>query len=348
MGKDHLVRSFLGIITFSVLVFALEHLSELLIPLTVAAIFSIMFKPFMVKLKKKKIPTAFSLILVMAILAFSFGLFGAILYSSAKPLIAGLPTYKENLSQIINSVINGLTTTAQTLGIQIESIDPQTLLGATTYTAAALSESLATFLHFIGFAALVLLYMLFMISASGNMGAKIKIAYPQGKAAIITESLRNMGSQIRRYIVIKIIMNAITGLLTGIVLWLLGVDFPVFWGLLGFLVCFIPTIGAVIAIGAPFILSLLQFESFTIPILIIALLGLVYMVMGSLVEPKFMASSLNLSVLLILVALIFWGLVWGPWGMLLAIPLTTIIKIIFANVESLRPISILMGSKTEY
>jgi len=175
-----------------------------------------------------------------------------------------------------------------------------------------------------------------------------KIAYPQEKATIITESLRNMGMQIRRYIVIKIIMNAITGLLTCIVLWLLGLDFPVFWGLLGFLVCFIPNIGAVIAIGAPFILSLLQFDSFTIPILVIALLGLVYMVMGSLVEPKFMASSLNLSVLLILVALIFWGLVWGLWGMLLAIPLTTIIKIIFTNVESLKPISILMGSKTAY
>jgi predicted PurR-regulated permease PerM len=348
MGKDNLVRTFLGIITFSVLVFSLERLSELLIPIIVAAIFSIMFKPLITILTKKKIPTGISLLLVIAILAVSFYLLGAMLYSSSKPLITGLPEYKDKLSQIIESVINVLTNTVQTLGIQFENIDPKTLLGATTYTASALSESLATFLHFIGFAALVLLYMLFMISGTGNLGAKIKMAYPQEKATIITDSLRNMGHQIRRYIVLKIIMNAITGLLTGLILWLLGVDFPVFWGLLGFLVCFIPNIGAVIAIGAPFVLSLLQFDNFTIPILVIALLGLVYMVMGSLVEPKFMASSLNLSVLLILVALIFWGLVWGPWGMLLAIPLTTIIKIIFANVESLKPISILMGSKTEY
>jgi len=277
----------------------------------------------------------------------TFYLFGAMLYSSSKPLITGLPEYKDKLSQVIESVMNVLANTGRTLGIQIENIDLQTLLGATTYTATALSETLTTFLHFIGFAALVLLYMLFMISGTEKFGAKLKMAYPQKKSEIIIDSLRNIGSQIRRYIVIKIVMNAITGLLTGLILWLLGVDFPVFWGLLGFLVCFIPYIGAVIAIFAPFILSLLQFDSFTIPTLVIVLLGSLYAIMGSLVEPKFMASNLNISVLLILVALIFWGLVWGTWGMLLAIPLTTIIKIIFANVESLKPISILMGSKIE-
>jgi AI-2 transport protein TqsA len=347
MGKDHLARSFLGIITFSVLVFALDHLSELLIPLTVAAVFTIMFKPLVAKLKEKKIPTALSLILVIAILAFSFYLFGVILYSSAKPLISGIPAYKDKFTLIIENALSGLTIITQRLGIQLESIDPQTLLGATTYTASALSESLATFLHFIGYAALILLYMLFMISGTDDLDAKINMAFPLERAAKITESIRNMGSQIRRYIVIKIIMNAITGLLTFLTLLLLGVDFPVFWGLLGFFVCFIPNIGAVIAIGAPLILSLLQFDSFTIPIMVIVLLGIIYMAMGSLIEPKFMASSLNLSVLLILVALIFWGLVWGPWGMLLAVPLTTIIKIIFTNVKSLHPISILMGSKTE-
>ncbi|MFB3057277.1 MAG: AI-2E family transporter, partial [Ignavibacteriaceae bacterium] len=68
---------------------------------------------------------------------------------------------------------------------------------------------------------------------------------------------------------------------------------------------------------------------------------------GNVVQPKMMASSLNLSVLLILVALVFWGLVWGPWGMVLAIPLTTTIKIIFANIEVLKPISVLMGAKAD-
>jgi predicted PurR-regulated permease PerM len=189
--------------------------------------------------------------------------------------------------------------------------------------------------------------MLFMISGTGNLAAKVKIAFPLEKADKIIDSLQNIGRQIRRYIVVKILMNGVTGILTFIILWLLGVDFPVFWSIVAFLVCFIPNIGAVIAIGSPFIFSLLQFDSFTIPILLIIILSLVYTVLGSIVEPKFMASTLNLSVLLILIALIFWSLVWGPWGMVLAIPLTTIIKIIFANVKPLKPLSILMGSKTE-
>ena len=347
MGKDYLVRSFLGIITFSVVVFALEYLSEMLIPLVVSVIFAIMFRPLVVILSRKKIPTAISLLIVIIILAFSFYIFGVILYSSSKPLISGLPAYKEKLSQIIVSALDGLMRIGQTLSINIENIDIQTLAGATSYTADALSETFTTFLNFLGHTGLVLLFMLFMLSGIGSLEAKVKMAYPLEKADRINDALQNIGRQIRKYIAVKVLMNGVTGLLTFIALWLLGVDFPVFWGIVAFFVCFIPNIGAVVAIGLPFIFSLLQFDNFTIPILLIIILGLVYIVMGSLVEPKFMASTLNLNVLLILVALIFWGLVWGPWGMILAVPLTTIIKIIFSNVEPLKPISILMGSKTE-
>lgn len=348
MGKDYLVRTFLGIITFSILVFAMEHLKDLLIPLALASILTITFSPLIKILTKKKIPLGISLLVVLTILAVTFYLFGAMLYSTSKPLITNLPEYKDKLAQIIKSVVIVFSGTAESLGIEVENIDLENLLGATTYTATALSETLATFLHFMGFAALVLVYTLFMIAGTGNLGAKIKMAYPQEKSGRIIESLQNIDSQIRRYIVIQVIMNAISGLMTGLILWFLGVDFPLFWGLLGFLVCFIPKIGSVITIFAPFVLALLQFDSFTIPALVIVFLGSLYGIMGRLVKPKLMASSLNLSALLILVALIFWGLVWGPWGMVLAIPLTTIIKIIFANVEPLKPISIMMGSKIEY
>jgi predicted PurR-regulated permease PerM len=347
MEKDNLSRSFLGIIAFSVLVFALAYLSELLIPFTLAAIFSIIFKPFVNVLDKKKVPNVISLLAVIIILGFSFYLFGLILYSSAKPLISTLPSYKDKLTEVMESALAGISSLTETLDIHIEQIDIQTLAGATTNTAEILSDILKSFLGFLGNAGLVLLFMLFMLSGKGNLPAKINVAFNAEKASKINTSLQNMASQIRRYIGVKLIMNAITGLLTFLVLWLLGVDFPVFWGVLSFFVCFIPNIGAVIAILAPFILSLLQFDNFLIPVLVFVLLGLVYAIMGSIVEPKFMASSLNLNVLLILVALIFWGLVWGPMGMVLAIPLTTIIKIIFSNVHALKPISILMGEKIE-
>ena len=347
MGKDNLVRSLLGILAFSVLVYTLGYLKDLLIPLTLAAIFSISLKPLMESLEKKRLPRTVAMFLVFLVLGLFFYLFGQILFTSSKPLISSLPAYKDKLTVILGGIISQLSGLAETLDIRVEQIDIQTLAGATTNTADALSVFLKSFLGFLGNAGLVLLLMLFMLSGKGNLASKIKVAYSEDRASRIMDSLHSMATQIRKYIWVKLIMNAITGLLTSLITWILGVDFPVFWGLLAFFVCFIPSIGAVIAIGAPFILSLLQFDSFFIPVLVLILLGIVYALMGSIVEPKFMSATLNLNVLLILIALIFWGLVWGPMGMILAIPLTTIIKIIFSNVHALKPISILMGDKID-
>jgi predicted PurR-regulated permease PerM len=243
--------------------------------------------------------------------------------------------------------VGTLTAFSKSLGINVESIDPGTLFGATTVTAEVLSSTLATFIDFIGNAVLVLLFMLFMIAGTGDLKAKVIKAYKSDESEKINNAMKNIGIQVRRYLIVKVVLNAITGLLTFLVLWILGVDFPLFWGIMAFLFSFIPTVGSVFSIGLPFILSLLQFDSFMIPLLLLILLSLIFMIIGNVVQPKMMASSLNLSVLLILVALVFWGLVWGPWGMVLAIPLTTTIKIIFANIEVLKPFSVLMGAKTD-
>jgi predicted PurR-regulated permease PerM len=102
-----------------------------------------------------------------------------------------------------------------------------------------------------------------------------------------------------------------------------------------------------LGVGLPFIFALLQFYDMTRPLLVLVLLGTVHMIMGNVVQPKLMATTLNLSPLLVIVALIFWGLMWGPWGMILAIPLTTTIKIIFENIEPLQPISIIMSARSD-
>lgn len=347
MGKDNLVRSLLGIITFALLVFILGYFKELLIPFAIATIFFIVCGPFVDYLNSKKIPSALSLIIILFTLGFSFYIFGALLYSSSKPLIYGLPQYEEKFSQIVNSLINSLAEAMDTIGIEIGTIEVKTLIGVTSVTASTLSQTISTFINFLGSAGMVLLFLIFMLASRGNLSEKIRIAYPQKNANEIIDTFQTISLQIRKYLIVQIIINALTALLTFIITWILGVDYPLFWGILSFMVCFIPNIGAVIAIGAPFLLSIIQFDTLTIPMVFLTLLSLVYALMGSLITPKYMASSLNLSALLILVSLIFWGLVWGPWGMVLAIPLTTIIKIIFAHVTPLKPISILMGSKTK-
>ncbi|MEN8194742.1 MAG: AI-2E family transporter [Bacteroidota bacterium] len=347
MNSNKFIISALGIIALTVIVIVLYQLQELLLPFSIAVLLSIMFQPLVIYLKSKNVPIVVSVIIVFLIISLSILIFGAILYSSSESLIADLPKYQEKLNDIINSMVETVKVSSQTLGIKIESIDPGTLFGATTVTADVLSSTLATFIDYIGKSALVLLFMLFMIAGTGDLRAKVIKAYSVNESEKINLALQNIGIQVRRYLIVKMIVNGITGLLTLLALWMLGVDFPLFWGVMAFLFSFIPHVGSVLSIGLPFILSLLQFDSFTIPLLVIVFLLIIFMVMGNLVQPKMMASSLDLSVLLILVALIFWGIVWGPWGMILAIPLTTTIKIIFENIGVLKPLSILMGTNKD-
>ncbi len=347
MNSNKFIMSALGIIAFTVLVVVLNQLQELLLPFSIAVLLSIMFQPLVLYLKGKNVPIVISLIAVLVIMGLSILFFGVILYSSSGPLIAELPNYQDKLYDIINSAVGTLTAFSKSLGINIESIDPGTLFGATTVSADVLSSTLATFIDFIGNTVLVLLFVLFMIASTGDLKAKVIKAYKSDESEKINNAMQNIGIQVRRYLIVKVVLNGITGLLTFLVLWILGVDFPLFWGIMAFLFSFIPTVGSVFSVGLPFILSLLQFDSLTIPLLLLILLSLIFMIIGNVVQPKMMASSLNLSVLLILVALVFWGLVWGPWGMVLAIPLTTTIKIIFANIEVLKPISVLMGAKAD-
>ncbi|MCY4159236.1 MAG: AI-2E family transporter, partial [Bacteroidetes bacterium] len=168
--------------------------------------------------------------------------------------------------------------------------------------------------------------------------------YPNNIAARITSVTDNISQQVRQYLVAKTLVSLGTGLLIFFVLWILRVDYPVFWGFLAFLLNYIPNIGSFIAVLLPFGFALLQFDTLTIPIIAALLMWLIQMIMGNVVDPRLMAFSLNLSPLLVIVSLIFWGWLWGVAGMILAVPLTATLKIFFENIDSLRPIAVLMGS----
>jgi predicted PurR-regulated permease PerM len=297
-------------------------------------------------MKKRKVPIFFSLLSVLFLLGGTLLILGVFLYASVEPLVHELPSYQTKFNSIVNNAASILSGMINNLELNIEQIDTKTLLGATAVTAEALTSSLQTFMDFLGKVGLVILFMLFMLSGTLDLHSKIRKAYPSDTATKINFALNEIGKKVRRFMAAKIILSGITGFLTIIILWILGVDFPFFWGFVAFLLSFIPQVGSVISVGLPVIFSILQFDSLTQPILVLVFLSILFTIAGSIIQPKIMAETLNLSPLLVLFGLIFWGILWGIWGMILAIPLTTTIKIIFENIESLKPISVLMGAKT--
>jgi predicted PurR-regulated permease PerM len=139
-------------------------------------------------------------------------------------------------------------------------------------------------------------------------------------------------------------MSVLTGVLSSIVLYFIGVDYPVFWGFIIFLTNYIPNIGALIGVLFPATLALVQFDTSWQFIAVIVALGGIQFILGNVVEPRLMGNSLNLSGLAIVLALGIWGAIWGITGMLLAVPITVMLMIIFAQFPATRPLAVLLSS----
>ena len=189
---------------------------------------------------------------------------------------------------------------------------------------------------------LILLTVIFILFEASSFQQKVEAAFGDPKGTLaqvqkITEAVNN-------YLAIKTIASLGTGVIVAILVWVLRIDFPVIWGLLAFLLNFIPNLGSIIAAIPPVLLGYIQF-GIGRALLVAAGFGVVNLVFGNVVEPKLMGRKLGLSTLVVFPSLIFWGWVWGPAGMLLSVPITMVVKIALESNPSTRWISILLDSE---
>jgi AI-2 transport protein TqsA len=152
-------------------------------------------------------------------------------------------------------------------------------------------------------------------------------------------------AKVQRYIVTKFIISATTGLLVGIILSLFGLNLALVFGVLAFLLNFIPSIGSVIATLLPIPIAIIQFDSVWVITGIVALPGMVQMVIGNGVEPLVMGESLDLHPVTVILSLIFWGLLWGIMGMFLATPIMAVLRIVLGRFDETRPFAELLAGR---
>ena len=189
--------------------------------------------------------------------------------------------------------------------------------------------------------ATVLLTMTFILLEATGFPAKLEAAL--GKEGSIGRFTK-VQSEVQRYLGIKAVISLATGILVGSWCAGLDVDFPLVWGLLAFLMNFIPTLGSLLAAVPPVLLALVQFG----PGRALAVaLGFIFvnLTLGTFIEPHFMGRRFGLSTLVIFLSLIFWGWVWGPIGMLLSVPLTMILKILMENSKDFRWLATLIDAR---
>lgn len=335
-----------GIIALFVVGVVLYQLQSVLLPFFVAVFLSYIFKPVVLYLERKKVPVVLSLLIVLVVVALLlFGL-SLLVYSSGVAFAQALPRYEERFMAMTGQITAMVQKMEKEWNVNISQYAWTDVVQLSSITSIV-TQSVGSFFTYLGNFVLVMLFMFFILAGSGQMAKKIKNAFSAEHAGKLASIIENIDGQVRQYLFAKMLISLATGGLTWLILTLFGVDFPLLWGFLTFLLNFIPNIGSVIATAFPVSLAFLQFDSPTRPLLVLALLIGSQNVIGNVLEPKLLARSLNLSPLLVLVSLMFWGWLWGIWGMVLAVPVTSMIKIICENIEALHPVAALMSGTVQ-
>ncbi|MEN3951414.1 AI-2E family transporter [Iodidimonas sp. SYSU 1G8] len=211
--------------------------------------------------------------------------------------------------------------------------------------APVIGSVAGTLANLMGNVGLVLVYLLFIFVEQAAFEPKFKALFPDpDRRERIRRILREINEDTRKYIRLKTAMSALTGVFSYVVLSLVGVDYAAFWAFIIFLLNFIPTIGSIIGIMFPALLTLVQFETIG-PFLIVSLgLTSVQIIIDNVVEPRLMGGALNLSSLAVLLSLAIWGSIWGIVGMFLSVPIMVIMMIIFANFDQTKGIAVLLSA----
>lgn len=208
------------------------------------------------------------------------------------------------------------------------------------------SSLLSALTGIFGSAFTVLLYLVFLLLEEPVFPNKLKAMYPDPKQyKQMNELVSKIDHSIGNYIALKTTTSLITGFLSYFALLFIGIDAPLFWAFLIFVLNFIPTIGSLIATVFPTIFAILQFGEFTPGFLVLAIVGSIQIVVGNFVEPKLMGNTLNISPLVVFLTLAIWGVIWGVTGMLLSVPITVIMIIILSEFPGTRPIAILLSQR---
>ncbi len=256
--------------------------------------------------------------------------------SNIADIAAAAPGYKTNLDRLITklSELFGLQQ-VPTVGQLVEKID---IAPAITSLAGALTG-------IIGNIGLIVIYIAFLLFEQHTFDLKIATLFPQpARRQQVQRLMEHLQAEIQSYISIKTTVSITTGVLGYVVLRLVGVDYAEFWAFTIFLFNFIPTIGSIVATVFPALLTLIQFDTFTPFVIVATSLAVIQFILGNVIEPRLMGSTLNLSPLVVLLSLALWGSIWGIAGMFLCVPITVIALIILSHFGPTQPIAVLLSS----
>ncbi|MFT5085336.1 MAG: AI-2 transport protein TqsA [Lentisphaeria bacterium] len=337
-ANSSIVRSLFIMASFVIVVAGMRAAESLLVPFLLSLFIAVICTPPLIGLKKRGIPNALAMLIVISTIVICGGGVGLIVGSSIVDFRQDLPEYQIRLTALTANVFTylesmGLSTNLSQLK---ESFNPSAALSMAGNTLAQIGNMMTN-------AFLIFLTVVFILAEEVGFTEKLKVFKNSDKTL---KAIALFSSGVNQYMAIKTLMSLLTGFLILVWLWILGVDYFILWGLLAFLLNFVPTLGSIIAAVPAVLLALVQLGVGDAMLVGAGFLA-VNFVVGNVLEPRVLGRGLNLSALVVFLSLVFWGWVLGPIGMLLSIPLTMTVKIAFESSEETRWVGIILGSGSD-
>ncbi|GLS27906.1 AI-2E family transporter [Marinibactrum halimedae] len=321
---------------FVVVVAGMKTAESLLVPFFLSLFIAVICSPPLSWMNRKGVPNWLAILIIIAVIVVSGMVIGAVVGSSISSFRESLPEYQERLHEFSAS---GFAFLSQ-FGINIdpqhwrENFNPSAALAFAGNTLASLGNVMTN-------AFLILLTVVFILAEEVRFSDKYRAASLDADSTL--KAVERFTSAVNRYMAIKTGMSFLTGFTVLIWLWIQGVDYPALWGLLAFLLNFVPTLGSILAAIPAVLLSLVQLGPGDALITAVGFV-LVNGIVGNGIEPRVMGKGLDLSALVVFLSLVFWGWILGPVGMLLSVPLTMTVKIALESFEDTRWLGIMLGS----
>lgn len=330
-------RALVGAAAMVVVIAGLDAAQDILLPILFAGFLSILATPGMRLLQRLGVPTPLAIALVVIAVAGSLIGITAIFASTVRSFTAQIPQYEAPLQDLVQRTLdqlNAMGVVTPELGDLSELLQPSTVMALVGQTLNAVVGVLSRIV-------IVTLTMTFILFETSEIHRKIQLAF--GEGGEVEMSFGQAPLQVQRYLFIKSSVSLVTGLLVAAWCGALGLDFAVMWGLIAFLLNYIPSIGSILAAIPPILLAIVQLGWVGA-----GMVGLGFVAtnvfLGNFLEPRLLGRTLGLSPLVVFLSLLFWGWLWGPAGMLFCVPLTVIAKLLMEGNEDTRWIAIFLGS----
>lgn len=329
------LRVIVALASTVIIIAGMQAATALLIPFLLAVFIAVVTAPSMSWMQQKGVPTVVAMVAVVLALVLASVLLGVLIGTSVNDFLRSVPAYEQAMNQKLtdfDAFLAGFGVEGAK-ALMTEYLDPAAVMGMASRLFTGLGNAFSN-------AFLILIIVVLMLLEATSFPRKFKAVFGESRTAVA--KIEKIMTNVNTYMMIKTITSLATGVLVSVWLLILNVDYALLWGVLAFLFNFVPNIGSIIA-AIPAVLLAIMLSGPTTALLVAIGYFIINMVIGNVIEPRYMGKGLGLSTLVVFISLIFWGWILGPVGMLLSIPLTMTLKIAFSSIPETEWMGTLLG-----